>query len=358
LSEQGFPLSWFLSTRLFLVLDSLLAKCILALDMLNYDSKLHSWDGEGVTGYPKDSSKLRVDSCYSFSTDSSERMKHVVVLNCLFLSVMSREGCAGTIVLLCRLQDQLSSLQYTSIGWVWSFSNMHSNHNCYGAWWKYLSSHPGELLENLPKVLYLTLYTILHILLMDCEIDHHGTAFFFNLKLRRSPHKPGSLEASVLFFMIACLDACLGACLHWDKLKWNEVYPHKPVAAWRWKLLTSHISSPSQHHDLSLSIVSRNVTETQDADFISWYAWYFGQIVLYLPTPTVGSWWSQWLVMAVHHCYSWVKVKNIWHFVSDSHKVMTALSVKLPSNWCCADFSAISWMCGADPMQVWIFMSG
>ncbi|KAH9542830.1 hypothetical protein CY35_13G027900 [Sphagnum magellanicum] len=26
------------------------------------------------------------------------------------------EGCAGTIVLLCRLQDQLSSLQYTSIG--------------------------------------------------------------------------------------------------------------------------------------------------------------------------------------------------------------------------------------------------
>jgi hypothetical protein len=84
--------------------------------MLNYDSKLHSWDGEGVSGYPKDSSKLRVDSCYSFSTDSLERMKHVVVLNCLFLPVMSREGCAGTIVLSCRLQDQLSSLQYTSIG--------------------------------------------------------------------------------------------------------------------------------------------------------------------------------------------------------------------------------------------------
>ncbi len=61
---------------------------------------------------------------------------------------------------------------------------------------------------------------------------------FFNLKLRWSPHKPGSLEASFLFFMIACLDACL----HWDKLKWNEVYPHKPVAAWRWKLLTSYIS--------------------------------------------------------------------------------------------------------------------
>ncbi len=91
LRGQGFPLSWFLSTRVFLVLVSLLAKCILALDMLNYDSKLHSWDGEGVSGYPKDSSKLRLDSCYSFSTDSLERMKHVVVLNCLFLSVMSRQ---------------------------------------------------------------------------------------------------------------------------------------------------------------------------------------------------------------------------------------------------------------------------
>ncbi len=42
LTGQGFPLSRFLSTRVFLVLDSLLAKCILDLDMLNYDSKLHS----------------------------------------------------------------------------------------------------------------------------------------------------------------------------------------------------------------------------------------------------------------------------------------------------------------------------
>ncbi len=39
--------------------------------------------------------------------------------------------------------------------------------------------------------------------------------------------------------------------------------------------------------------------------FVSWFAQYFGQVIINISTPTVRSWWSQWGVMAAHHCYSW-----------------------------------------------------
>ncbi len=35
----------------------------------------------------------------------------------------------------------------------------------------------------------------------------------------------------------------------------------------------------------------------------------------------------------------------VWHHVSNSHKVMTALIFMFPSNCCCGDFSVISWIC-------------
>jgi hypothetical protein len=38
----------------------------------------------------------------------------------------------------------------------------------------------------------------------------------------------------------------------------------------------------------------------------------------------------------------------VWHFVSNSHKVMTAHIVILPSNCCCWDFSTIS--------KIWVFL--
>ncbi len=38
----------------------------------------------------------------------------------------------------------------------------------------------------------------------------------------------------------------------------------------------------------------------------------------------------------------------VWHFVSNSHKVMTAHIVILPSNCCCWDFSTIS--------KIWVFI--
>jgi hypothetical protein len=51
----------------------------------------------------------------------------------------------------------------------------------------------------------------------------------------------------------------------------------------------------------------------------------FGLIFIYLSTPTMRSWWSPWVVMAAHYCYS--KRVTVWHFVCNSHKVMTALFV-------------------------------
>ncbi len=64
--------------------------------------------------------------------------------------------------------------------------------------------------------------------------------------------------------------------------------------------------------------------------------------ITYLSTPTMTSWWCQWVVMAVPHCYSWWRA-IVWQFVSDSHKVMTAVIVMLPSG-CCEDFCTISWI--------------
>jgi hypothetical protein len=37
-----------------------------------------------------------------------------------------------------------------------------------------------------------------------------------------------------------------------------------------------------------------------------------GQVVIYSSTPTILSWWSQWVVMSVHHCYLW------WMWWSDT----------------------------------------
>jgi hypothetical protein len=34
-------------------------------------------------------------------------------------------------------------------------------------------------------------------------------------------------------------------------------------------------------------------------------------------------------------------VMMVWHFVSNSHKVMTALIFMIPSNCCYGDFSAV-----------------
>ncbi len=55
------------------------------------------------------------------------------------------------------------------------------------------------------------------------------------------------------------------ACLHMDKLKWNEAYPHKLVAAWMRILLATFLEwYPTSW--LSLPVGSGNVRETPDMD--------------------------------------------------------------------------------------------
>jgi hypothetical protein len=52
------------------------------------------------------------------------------------------------------------------------------------------------------------------------------------------------------------------------------------------------------------------------------FAWNLGRMLCTWFTATVGSWWSQWVAMAAHHCYSWWRWK-IWQFVYDPHKGMS-----------------------------------
>jgi hypothetical protein len=62
----------------------------------------------------------------------------------------------------------------------------------------------------------------------------------------------------------------LYACLHRDKLIWNETYPHKLVAAWMNILLTFYfigfVSWMVTISWLSLTIASKNATIIQDID--------------------------------------------------------------------------------------------
>lgn len=80
---------------------------------------------------------------------------------------------------------------------------------------------------------------------------------------------------------------------------------------------------------LSLPATSRNVTETWDTDFIWWFARILGQLLctcLHLPSGAgklVGSHGSSLPLLMM-------KVM-VWHFVTKSHKVMTALIAVLPS---------------------------
>jgi hypothetical protein len=45
--------------------------------------------------------------------------------------------------------------------------------------------------------------------------------------------------------------------------------------------------------------------ETEDLNLSIMVCLKFGWTIVFLSMLTVRSWWSQWGVMAVHHCYSW-----------------------------------------------------
>jgi len=62
---------------------------------------------------------------------------------------------------------------------------------------------------------------------------------------------------------------------------------------------------------LSLPFASRNVTDSGHI-FCMMICPDLGLIIIYLSTPTVTSWWRQWVVMAACCCYLW------WRWSSDT----------------------------------------
>ncbi len=96
---------------------------------------------------------------------------------------------------------------------------------------------------------------------------------------------------------------------------------------------------------MSLPVAFRHVTETQDADIVyHCLPKALSRLLEHSSTPTIRSWWNQWIVMAAHHCYSlwwmwkqwsytlWVTLMRLW---------LRSIAV-LP----CEDFSATSWIMG------------
>jgi len=80
------------------------------------------------------------------------------------------------------------------------------------------------------------------------------------------------------------------------------------------------------------------------------FVWDLVQSIMYISTHTVG------LGADDLHGESWQLVADVydtvmvWHFVRDSHKIMTQLIVMLASEYGCRVFSAASWICLA---QAW-----
>ncbi len=110
----------------------------------------------------------------------------------------------------------------------------------------------------------------------------------------------------------------IDACIYRDMLKWNKSsFLQKFVAAWMRILLTFLISN--------VSWVLANITSESSHCFRKgnrnsgrrlcimacpsfWEDYYmliYTHFIDLLSTPTVGSWWTQWVVMAAYHCCLW-----------------------------------------------------
>jgi hypothetical protein len=127
--------------------------------------------------------------------------------------------------------------------------------------------------------------------------------------------------------------------LHIGPYKWNEACPLTKLAtAWFSMLLTfSFISYVSR-------VLVNSKIESSHCLQICRRSSGFAQILpeiwvgfVYVSTPTVTSWWSHWVVPYGSSSLWFVRRRlMLWHFVSDSHKVMTTLIVVLqPSKCCC-----------------------
>jgi hypothetical protein len=96
---------------------------------------------------------------------------------------------------------------------------------------------------------------------------------------------------------------------------WNEAYHHKLVAAWMRILLTILLVMSLESQPTSWP--SHSIARTCDRN-LGFRLLYnglpkkFGLITLKLSTPPMRNGWSQQVVMAACHCYSW------WRWQSDT----------------------------------------
>jgi hypothetical protein len=148
----------------------------------------------------------------------------------------------------------------------------------------------------------------------------------------------------------------LDACLYRDMLKWNEAYPHKLIAAWMRIQLTFLIRYVSW---VQANIINESPNCFQKNSACRFY------IMVCL------KFLADYYLLIYTHCQELMKSAGshgsvslqfvmtvmVWNFVGNSHKVMTAISVMLPSNCCWGDFSAISYICDVAEADAWWYPS-
>lgn len=118
---------------------------------------------------------------------------------------------------------------------------------------------------------------------------------------------------------VRCFASMLG------KLKWNELTIVMQLEwgyCWFFWLAMSLCQQTSWLFS-SFPVASRKMTGSQDADFCVIHWQNFWQSIMYLTTPTFGSWWILWGIMATSHCYLWWR----WCLIlcDDTHEVSTTL---------------------------------
>jgi hypothetical protein len=136
----------------------------------------------------------------------------------------------------------------------------------------------------------------------------------------------------------------LDACLYREKLKWNEAYPYKCVAACMMMLFEFWISY--------ISCVLANIM-TEFSSCFCYCKWNQYAEFLYNGLPKIlnclfytnlyPQWWAD-EFSGSHGGLSMLFMMKVMvqHCVSSCHKVMTAPIAMLPSKCCCGDFSTIS----------------
>jgi hypothetical protein len=113
-----------------------------------------------------------------------------------------------------------------------------------------------------------------------------------------------------------------------------------------------HLLSATQYHDWVFPLLPEMWQNLRRQMFVQCFTWNFRQIIMFLSTPSVRSWWSQWEVMAACCCCSWrrcwsnilwVTLIRLWLLI-----VMFTFQVLWSSLWNLGDlfsvFCVVNWL--------------